>query len=72
MLQNSAYFRGKYFAERVSICDGHFWFWFLVGNLQNIDNFMENNYFRNKFWCVGKSNLLFINLKNDNLNQKTS
>ena len=41
--------RGKYFAERASICDGHFWCalgqnsWFLVGKLQNFDNFMENN-----------------------------
>ena len=42
-------YRGKYFAERASICDGHFWCalgqnsWFLVGKLQNFDNFMENN-----------------------------
>ena len=43
------YPRSKYFAERASTCDGHFWCalrqnsWFLVGKLQNFDNFMENN-----------------------------
>ena len=39
--------RGKYFPERASICEGHFWCalgqnsWFLVGKLQNFDNFIK-------------------------------
>ena len=50
------FFRGKYFAERTSICDGHFWCalgqnsWFLVRKLQNSDNFMENDKSKISFW----------------------
>ena len=41
--------RGKYFAERPSICEGHFWralgqnSWLLVENQKNHDDFKKNN-----------------------------
>ena len=68
LLVSIAVQRGKYFAERASICDRHFWCalgqnsWFLVGKLQNFDNFMEN------------SSLVYywLYLKNDNFKQKSS